>query len=232
MNDNQNGAGVVINIDELFNDSTSGTPPLNEQDKASMTAAMTKRINEVREKAEKEVRAKVEQEMQEKMAKELGFATYEEMQKASETNLIKGAGLNPDDVEKIIEPIIAKRLAADPRLQELQTLKAKEQDNYITNELAKLEQMTGIKLTRENISKEALDLWQNKGVDLSRAIIASNPTDMLIASKGSTNHLAPNPSKSPGKMRALTPEERSMYKYFNPDLTETELNQKTVEVKE
>ena len=72
------GEMLNLNIDELFEDDpVTGTPPVNEDNnKVELTAAMSKRINEVRAKTEAEVRDNI--------AKDLGFDSYDEMQKAKD----------------------------------------------------------------------------------------------------------------------------------------------------
>lgn len=219
------GEILNFNIDELFEDDpVTGTPPVNEDNnKVELTAAMSKRINEVRAKTEAEVRDNI--------AKDLGFDSYDEMQKAKDKKFITEAGFNPEDVEKIIEPMLEKRLANDPRMQKLQQYEEQEKKAYINSQLAEIEKLTGLKVTETDLPKETLDLW-GKGVDLANAYIATNPTKIISNTyKGSTAHLASSSGAGQPKSRGLTADEKALYKSINPSISEEELNKKTIEVK-
>lgn len=219
----KDGEILDIKIDDLFADDPEGTPPVPEETKVELTAAMTKRINEVRAKTEATVR--------DSLAKELGFDSYEAMQKAKTKKEITEAGYNPDDLEKLIEPMVEKRLASDPRMQKLQQLEEQEKKAYITSQLSEIEKLTGLKVTEADLSKETLDLW-GKGVDLSQAYIATNPTKVIgAAGKGSTAHLASGSGAGQPKSRSLTQAEKEFYKSINPYATDEELSKKTIEVK-
>ena len=54
---------------------------------------------------------------------------------------ITEAGFNPEDVEKIIEPMLEKRLANDPRMQKLQQYEEQEKKAYINSQLAEIEKI-------------------------------------------------------------------------------------------
>ena len=96
------GEDLVINLDDLFkDDQTTGTPPVvDETKKLELTAAMSKRINEVK--------AKTEQETRDKIAKDLGFESFEAMSKAKTKQDITEAGLDPEQVEKNYRAFIRK----------------------------------------------------------------------------------------------------------------------------
>jgi len=216
---------LEVNLDELFQDDpVAGTPPaVTEEEKLKLTQAMSKRINEVKAKTEAEVR--------DNLAKELGFTNYDEFQKAKDKKIITEAGYNPEDLEKIIEPLLEKRLQSDPRMQKLQYIEEQEKKTYIATQLAEIEKLTGLKVTEADLSKETLDLYA-KGVPLSNAYIATNSTKIMSASTiGSTTHLASGSGAGKPKLRTLTQAEKDLYKSINPYATDEELNKKTLEVK-
>jgi hypothetical protein len=220
-----NGETLDLNIDDLFDDNgddpEAGTPPAKEQP-LELTAAMTKRINEVRAKTEATVRDNI--------AKDLGFDTYEEMEKAKDKKAILEAGYDPDDLEAIIEPLVEKRLASDPRMLKLQEIEAQEKETYIDTQLSEVERLTGLKVTKDDLPKETLDLW-SKGVDLAQAYIATNAAKIVSSNtKGSTAHLQSGSGTSKIKRRGLSEQEKELYRAINADITEEELNKKTVEV--
>lgn len=222
-----------MDIDDLFKDpENSQTQEASTEDgektpqKEQMTETVTKRINEVRAKTEKDTADKI--------AKELGYESYEAMQQANRDKLIKDNGLNPEDVNKIIDPIIEQKIAADPRMKKLAEYEEREKTKYINDQLAAINQTTGQKLKLEDLSPEVLDLW-SKGIDLEKAYYAVNGKQILTgktskAEGGSMDHLAPTPGAKQGKVRLLTEEEKAMWRSIMPDITEEELAKKTIDV--
>jgi len=220
----KNGAILDLDIDELFNDNPdAGTPPVTEPQKLELTAAMSKRINEVKAKTEAEVRDKI--------AKDLGFENFQAMEKAKDKKLITEAGYDPDELEQIIMPLLEKRLATDPRMLKLQQIEEQEKKAYVSTELAEIEKITGLKVTEADLPPETIELWQ-KGVDLHKAYLATNSTKIMAANtKGSTAHLSSSSGTGAVKLRGLTQSEKEFYRSINPNITEEELNKKTLEVK-
>ena len=219
-----NGETLNLDLDELFKeeDETS-TPLVTDEKKAELTAAMTKRINEVKTKTEAEVRDKI--------AKDLGFENFKAMEEAKTKKVITEAGYDPEDLEKIIKPMIEERLASDPRMQKLQAIDEQEKKTYISSQLTEIEKLTGLKVNEAELSKETLDLW-GKGVPLAQAYIAANPTKIISANnRGSTAHLATGSGTGQTKARGYTQAEKDLYKSINPNATDEELNKKTIEVK-
>jgi len=237
MKDNVTGEEVLdIELDDLFKDidetpaSDTDQPPVTktpEQKKVELTQAMTKRINEVKTKAEKDTL--------ERVAKELGFESYAVMKKTEEANLVKKQGYNPDDLEKVIEPLVQRRLADDPRLKKLEALEERERNEYVQSQLTAINTATGQTLTVKDLPKDTLDLWA-KGVDLEQAYYATQGKQLLAKSKnqvenGTLDHLAIGSTAQQPKLRRLTESEKDMYRSIAPHLTEEDLNKKTVEVK-
>ena len=219
-----NPGALDLNLDDLFKEEpAAGTPPANDETQLNLTEAMTKRINEVKAKTEAAVRDEV--------AKDLGFENFEAMQKAKDKKFITEAGYNPEDLENIIEPLIEKRLASDPRMQKLQKFEEQEQQAYMNAQLAEIEKLTGLKVSAADLPPATLELWK-KGVDLSNAFIATNPTKIIAANtRGSTAHMASGGGVGQAKVRTLTQDEKAFYKSINPNITDEELNKKTLEVK-
>lgn len=221
---------VEIDIDELFND-LDAPPASNPDDKSGpknpeLTKAMSKRINEVK--------AQTEREAQDKVAKELGYENYAAMKKANEAALIKKQGYNPDDLEKVIEPLLQKRLADDPRLKEFEALKKREQDLYIQSQLTAINEATGQQLKITDLSKETVALWQ-KGIDLEKAYWATEGKTIaakMSGKNGTLTHLATGASQGATKTRPLTEAEKDMYRQIAPHLSEEQLSKKTVAITE
>ena len=228
-----------INIDELFKDTEESQPQENtsndtEDSKKSdepsqMTKHMTERINSVRRKTEVET--------QEKIAKELGYASYSELLKEKEQNLIREQGYNPEDIEKLVEPLLEKRLANDPRFKKLEEIEQREKEDYIKEQLAKINKVSDVKYNSVNdLPQDTIELW-SKGVDLHKAYLATAGENILlkranVSNKGTLNHLADSSSNgvSTGKVRALTEDEKNFYKSIMPYVTDEELAKKTVSI--
>lgn len=229
MNSSENP--LDIKIDDLFKDLEESRLPENSSNpeetkaksKEDLTKAVSERINTVRKSTEKETRDNV--------AKELGYADYDSMKKAQEKKLVEEHGLNPEDVEKVVAPLVKKRLEEDPRFQKLAELERREKDNYIKEQLAAINATTGQNLKPSDLDKETLDLW-GKGIELEQAYYATKGKTILNGkvaeiNKGSLNHLAPGSSGGQVKTRTLTHEEKEMWRAIVPGITEEELSKKT-----
>ncbi len=215
--DKTKGEIIDIDIDALFDDE-AGTPPV---DKNEMTERMTKRINQVKLKTETEVKNNI--------AKDLGYDSYEAMQNDKDKRKIIEAGYNPEDIEQIINPLVEKRIASDPRIAKLQEYEQRDKQHYINNQLKEIEKLTGLKVSEKDLPKETLDLW-NKGVDLSKAYLATNPDKLKInVVKGTTTHLATGTGNGKVNRRSLSQSEKDLYRSINSDISEEELNKLTIE---
>ena len=215
-----------LDIDDLFKDPAEDPSTPAKLDPSQMTEAMTARINEVRAKAETET--------MEKIAKDLGFTSYEELQKAKENELIEKHGYDPKDIEAMIEPLLAQRLADDPRLQKLAKYEARERDAYIQSQLAEINKATGQQLKVEDLPQDTLDLWA-KGVELKQAYYATQGEAIITkgisqSQQGSLRHLAPGSGAGSIKTRKLTDEEKDMWRSIVPSITEEELSKKTTQI--
>ena len=227
-----------INIDDLFKDPEESLPQedtSNAEDSKSkaepsqMTKHMTDRINEVRRKTEADT--------QDKIAKELGYASYAEMQKEKEQNIIREQGYDPEDIERLVEPLLEKRLANDPRFKRLEEIEQKEKEDYLKEQLEKINKVSDVKYSSVNdLPQDTIELW-SKGVDLHKAYLATAGEELLskrtnVSNNGSLPHLADTSSNrtSGGKVRALTEDEKNFYRSIMPYVTEEELAKKTVSI--
>lgn len=200
-----------------------------EQKSVTETQAFARRLKEATEKAKSEER--------ESIAKTLGYESYAAMQKAREEEMLKDKGLNPEEVSPVVEQLVEKRLAEDPRLKELDSYRQEKVASWAKQELAELSELTGGKISKlEDIPKDVIELWKTKG-SLKAAYIELNGEKLIremrsgIAgeqSRGSTGHLQ-SPSGTPAppidqNKRPLTQKEREVYKLFNPDVTDEQLS--------
>lgn len=249
MNPNENGANgfTAEELDELFRDEFEQTTPSadennsqedegtdagNNSDDSSevdTTKAFAKRLRESTDKARREER--------ELIAKSLGYESYDDMLKKRERKIVEDSGLDPEDVTPIVEKIVQQRLENDPRMLELEELKNQQLREFAKNELAEITKLTNGEITSlAQLPREVIELWKKKG-SLKSAYMELEGEKLITKirgehSKGSTSHLQ-NPSGSnPGKVtqRHLTEEEKSVWRLFNPNMSEEELNKKLIDV--
>lgn len=228
---------IELSVDDLFKDPEDSQTQDNSQGQSSddskndgnenLTKNMTKRINEVRRKTELEV--------QDRVAKQAGYASYEDMMKATERKIVEDQGYDPDEINKLLEPLIEKRLSNDPRFKKLEEIESREKDAYLSQQLAAINKISDVKYKSVNdLPDETLNLFA-KGVDLKQAFYATQGEGLLSkaankANNGSLNHLAPLPNGNGVKTRGLNAEEKAMYRMIIPGITEEELSKKTIEI--
>lgn len=228
-------------IDDLFKDPEESQPQENEastkidgdgeKSKSDMTQNMINRINEVKRKTEQEVL--------ERVAKEAGYESYAAMKKAKEDNLLKEHGIDKDDVEKVIKPLLEQRLADDPRLKKLEEYEQRERDIYVNQQLSAINKTTGQNLKITDLPQETIELWA-KGIDLEKAYYATHGKTLITkgisqVNNGTLSHLAPSGSAGSVKTRSYTEEEKAMYASIlgmaGYKVTDKELAAKTVAIK-
>lgn len=172
----------------------------------------------------------------ESIAKSLGYESYEKMQKSREEDLLREKGLDPEDVSPVVEQLVNKRLAEDPRLQELEGYRQQKVNEWAKKELTELSELTNGKVTKlEDVPKNVLELWKTKG-SLKAAYLELEGETLIremrtgIASgqsKGSTGHLRSpqgTPANNNPNRRPFTQQEKDVYRLFNPGVTDEELN--------
>ena len=178
--------------------------------------------------------AKARAEEREVLAKELGYTSYKEMQEAKTANLLKEKGLDPEEIAPVVEELLKKRLAEDPRLQELQEFRQKKIEDWAKKELVELKTLTNGKITKiEDVPKGVIELWKTKG-SLKAAYLELEGEKLIkemrtgAQNRTTTNHLTSptgNPVLIDGvEKRPFTQKEKQIYKVFNPSVTDEQLN--------
>ena len=228
-------------LDQLFNSEFEQTTPAaneetegqksednsetdkKEETKVDTTKVFAKRLKESTDKARREERDAI--------AKSLGYESYEALQKSRETKILEDKGLDPNEVSPAIEEIIKKRLDEDPRMLELAEFRKKQVEEFGKKELAEITKLTNGEITSlAQLPKEVIDLWKKKG-SLKSAYLELEGERLINKfkseqSKGSTSHMN-TPSGStppPTNKRPLTDAEKKAYKFFNPHMSDKELN--------
>jgi hypothetical protein len=136
-----------------------------------------------------------------------------------------------------VEQLVQKRLAEDPRLQELDARRQAKMNDWAKKELVELNELTGGKISKlDDVPKNVIELWKTKG-SLKAAYIELygeqriREMQLSIASeqnRSTTGHLQ-SPQGTPasnnnGNRRPLTAKEKQVYKLFNPGVTDEQLS--------
>lgn len=234
-------------LEELFReDVQQETPPANDTtpnnsnpdtntgngDKITETQAFSRRLRESTDKARKEER--------ESIAKSLGYESYEDMQRKIEQQIYTDKGLNPEDVSPVVEEIVKQRLNNDPRILELEKYRNQQIKEFGKKELAELSELTDGEITYfSQLPKEVLDKWAERG-SLVKAYMEVEGVNLVkkvknsktVTTPATTTHMkTPSASGSSGNssQRFLTAEEKRVWKFFNPGMSDEELNKKLVD---
>lgn len=241
------GEGVVSPATNESNEGSPATQP-NTADSTPATnpeGSTAQPVTETQAFAHrlKEATSRARNEERESIAKSLGYESYADMQKKREAQLLEDKGLDPDDVSPVVEQIVQKRLAEDPRLRELENYKQERMNAWAKQELAVLSELTDGKISKfEDIPKDVLEGWKTKG-SLKAAYLELYGETLIremrtgIASgqnRSTTSHMAspqgtPTPTGNSDK-RPLTPKERDVYKLFNPSVTDEQLSKMYKEI--
>lgn len=242
MDELENGANdnIIAELEQLFNDETSQeTPPETtnteaqsenntDNSKVDTTKAFAKRLKESTDKARREERDNI--------AKSLGYNSYEELQKSRENNMLKDKGLNPDEVSPIIDELVKQRINEDPRMKELEGYRQREMKEFAKKELEEISKLTNGEITKlEQLPPQVVDLWKTEG-SLKSAYLKCEGERLILKarsdqSRGSTSHLQnlQGATPTPSNKRALTDEEKEVWKFFNRNITDEELNKKMID---
>ena len=227
-------------LDELFRDEEEETSPAPEKtenpqseniesakkdENVDTTKAFAKRLKESTDKARQEERDSI--------AKSLGYESYADLQKQRESKLLEEKGLDPEQVSPVVDELVKKRLDEDPRMKELEELRKKQIEAFGKQELEEIKVLTGGEITTFNqLPKEVLNLWKTKG-SLKSAYLELEGEKLINKmrseqSKGTTEHLQTLNGITPpqSNKRPLISEEKNVYKFFNPRITDEELNKK------
>lgn len=231
------GQEIELNIDDLFNEPDEEDVEENVENDSKneiTTEAVSKRINEVRQKTERETRDKI--------AKEMGYNDYYDMQKHNEKKILRDAGYDEEDesLKEAIDKVVQKRLADDPRFKKLEEYENREKANFVSKQLREINELIGVENKYSNVDqlpKDVLSMWEKTG-NLKQAYLAVEGESLLSKgtqkrNKDSFSHLANPTNNSSSNQRGLTAEEKEIYKAILGDkITEEELNKKTIEIKE
>ena len=217
------------NAGQGTDDKGQGTDDKGAQPPVTETQAFAHRLKEATTKARNDER--------ESIAKSLGYESYADMQTKREAELLKDKGLDPNEVSPIVEQLVQKRIAEDPRLQELDAYRQERVNAWAKQELAELSELTGGKIAKlADVPKDVIELWKTKG-SLKAAYIELNGEKLIremqtgIANgqnRSTTGHMkspqgTPAPADNSNK-RPFTAKEKEVYKLFNPGVTEEELS--------
>jgi hypothetical protein len=230
------GEDDEFDVDDLFKDpeeDDDGSQPPEEDDLDGLppTKRVSDRINAVRQKAEAAAEKKLND-----FAISQGFKSFAEMEKASEKKIIKDAGFDPEEIEKLTDEIVNKRLAADPRLVRLAEYEKREQDNYLKAQLDNLSKLTGTKYRSiGEVPKEVTEMFEKTG-SMETAFYAVYGKDIVTKgaariNNGDTSHLKSGGVGGGARTRPLNEEEKATYRKIMGDyITEEELSKKTIEI--
>ena len=202
-----------------------GDDAAKQQKTIETTKAFAHRLKEEKEKARNEAFDTI--------AKENGFENYAAMKAANEAKLLKEKGLDPEEVTPIVEELLKKRLADDPRLKELDAFKQQKIQDWAQQELTELNALTGGKISKiEDVPKNVIERWKTKG-SLKAAYLELEGEKLIKEmqsgqNRSTTGHLN-SPSGVPvapnaADKRPFTQKEKDIYKMFNPSVTDEELN--------
>lgn len=233
MENNQNiDDALDLDIDDLFRDPDENNDEPTEQNTSNgnepseETKAVSERINIVKRKTQTETRDEV--------AKEFGYANYAEMQKAKEKQMLRDKGLDEEETAALVEQLVEKRFANDPRFKRLEEIEANEKTNFVNAQLKEINKLTGDNFTDvKDLPDDTLKLWEKTG-NLKQAYLATHGEELLNKraagrASGSLEHLGTaSMTGNSTKTRGLSDEEKSIWKSVLGDyITDDELNKKT-----
>ena len=202
------------------------TPPATEEkDDVTKTQAFAHRLKEEKEKARKEARDEI--------AAALGYESFEALQKEKENKLLEDKGLDPEQVNPIVEELVKQRLDNDPRMKELEALKEQRVKEFAEKELKEISNLTGEQYTSLNqLPQDVIDDWRKTG-SLKSSYIKLHGEELIIKArkaqtKGGTSHLqeTAGTAPTPTDTRPMTDKEKAIYKFFNPGVKDEELDKK------
>lgn len=226
---------TAAELEQLFSDELEQeTPPAEQVTEAQTSNEGTKpEVDTTKAFAHrlKQSTDKARQEEREAIAKQLGYTSYDDLQKSREKKVLEDKGIDPDQASDVINELVQQRLNSDPRLKELEEFKKQRIKEFGEKELAEISKLTNGEITSmSQLPKEVIDLWKTKG-SLKAAYLELEGEKLITKmrseqSKGSTAHLqsASGDSPAPSGKRLLTDKEKQTWKFFNPHMTDEELN--------
>ena len=206
-------------------------PEANKGSDVTQTQAFANRLKEATTKARNEERDSI--------AKELGYESYADMQKKREIEMLEAKGFDPKEVSPIVDELVNKRIAEDPRFKELDTIREQRAKEWAEKELNELSALTGGRIkTLADVPKTVIDRWKQTGslkgaymeLEGENLIRSMRATANGEATRGTTTHLASptgTPTATRNETRPMTDHEKDIYRLFNPGVTDEELSKMT-----
>ena len=211
------------------NSSEQPTPePKKEEADVTQTKAFAKRLKESTDKARLETKDEV--------AKELGYESYNDMIAKRQKQMLEEKGYSSEELTPIVDELVKQRLEGDPRMKELEEYRKQQIVEYGKKELEEISKLTGGKITQfKQLPKDVLDRWRETG-SLKSAYLELKGEELILEARraqtqpeaGHMNTPDGNPF-TPTNKRHLTAEERQIWKKFNPNMTDKELDEKLVD---
>lgn len=219
---------ALFDMDEQQETSPTATDDTKPDSSVDQTKAFARRLKESTDKARNEER--------ENIAKSLGFNSFEELQKSRDRKIYEEKGLDPDEISPIVDELVQKRINEDPRMKELEAFKKRQLEEFAKNEVAELSKLTDGEIAKlEDVPKDVLDLWKTKG-SLKKAYIELKGEELIMKQKNKSNkstvaHMngLNGGAGSVVSQRHLTDDEKRIWKMFNPDMSDEEINKKLVD---
>lgn len=199
-------------------------PPEQKED-VTKTQAFAHRLKEEKDKARKEARDEI--------ATALGYESFEALQKSRENKLLEDKGLDPEQVNPIVDELVKQRLDNDPRMRELEALKQQQVRAFAEKELKDISTLIGEQYTSlDQLPKDVIEDWKTSG-SLKSSYIKLHGEELIIKARkaqtqGSTQHLqsTAGSAPTPTDTRPMTDREKAIYKFFNPNVKDEELDKK------
>jgi len=201
------------------------TPPAQggDDDKSKSVETTKAFSTRLKEKTEEAITGE-----RERIAKTKGFDSYEAMMKADEKKLLEEKGIDENGISAI-EEIVKKRIESDPRIKKLSEIESIQKEAFKQRQIEELKKEVG-DVDTSRLPKEVLDLWE-KGLTLTQAYFAALGSKAIVKNPQSvTSHLSsPNGGMGSNKKRVMTLGEKESYKFFNPEVSDEDINKILVE---
>lgn len=228
----ETGDNLSAELEAIFSEMEQETPTASsngqsqEDNSVENTKAFAQRLKERTDKAVAEERDNI--------AKEFGYQSWADYQAKKDNKLLEEKGLDPAEVSPVVEEIVKRRMDSDPRLKELEAYRAQNARSFAEKELKQLSELTGETYTSlDQIPKDVIEDWKQSG-SLKSSYMKLHGEEALRkmrsrVSGNDTQHLqsANGVPVQPSGERPLTDEEKQTYRFFNPKVTDEELNKMT-----
>lgn len=219
-------------IKELFGDLEQTTPAANDTpivqstptQSVDQTKAFSKRLREERDKE------------RQKIARTLGYDTYEALIQAQQDKMLADKGINPASANPVIEQIVEQKIASDPRMLELNAIHQQQAEAFAKTELKSLSELVGQEFNSlEDVPEDVIEDWKTSG-SIKQSYIKLHGEELIRKTRkavgaGTTQHMqstGTGSDTSAGDTRLLTDKEKAAWRAIFPNMTQEELDKKTV----